>query len=168
MRMFTIFLAEVEFVFDKLNYSDDIRLMKIADKLDPSLKTRLFMVKRDSFYTWAQFRMDLIQWSQPQHPLDQLLLDAKPNDDREYPSHDIGDKPSIVESICREIEPFSGEEEGLQWFKRLDKRFVQLNVPLNNRLEILPNLFYGEAMIWFSLNEGKISSLYRFLSNVYS
>ena len=150
------FLVQADDVFNNLKYTDDIRLGKIEGKLDDSLQSWFLGFKRNGSCTWKQFRLELSRLLQSSSMSLKLVDDEKLNDLRDYEPKDSDEKISVKDLIRRQVTSFSGQENALQWFRNLDSKFFELNLSFNDRLEILPHLFHGVAMIWFSLNQEKI------------
>ncbi|CAM4981482.1 unnamed protein product, partial [Rotaria socialis] len=70
----------------------------------------------------------------------------------------FGDKLSVLDCVLQHVTLFSGTENARQWFTKLDSKLCELHLSLIDRLEILPNLFTCDAMIWFSINKDKFKS----------
>ena len=150
------FLAKAESVFIQLRYTDEIRLLRIRDKLDESLQPCIDRCLKKNNATWNDFKHDLLtHLNRPS-----LLIYPLPKAKRCLIDSSVpwnhNSKPSVLELLRRQVTPFSGEDNARHWFMLIDSKFSEAKTSLTDRLGILPHFLTGDAMLWFSCNKHKM------------
>jgi hypothetical protein len=139
-----------------LKYSDDIRLIKIEDKLDDSLKPWFRHVQQQVSFNWNHFQIELRNYLQSSSSSSSNTLnDNKLIEFAPFPRTDLDEKPSALALLRQDVAPFAGEGNPRLWFLKLDGKFSELRLSFEDRLELLPYFFTGETILWFSLNKSK-------------
>jgi hypothetical protein len=152
----TEFLNQADDIFNKLKYSDDLRIVKIEDKLDSSLQQWFTSFKKYGDFTWNNFKNELPNCLQLKSSVSSNTTNN--NKFHEIPVYDqnsSNENPSLLDSLRQDLISFSSNENALQWFLQIDKKFSELQLSFQDRIDILPYFFKGEAIIWYSLNKNK-------------
>ncbi|CAM4958149.1 unnamed protein product [Rotaria socialis] len=65
------------------------------------------------------------------------------------------DNHTLLNFLRQHVPYFSGAENAREWFIKIDSKFSELKLSFQHRLDILPNFFTCDGIIWYSLNEEK-------------
>ena len=152
------FISKAEEIFEQLKYSDEIRILKIEEKIDDSHRTLFILWKQSGKTTWNDFKAEFPKL------LHGPTLSMTSNEEQKSSSMDYlvknnpEEKCSTLNSLQYELTPFSGDGNPRQWFVRIDSKFSELKLSMDHRMEILPYFLVGDATIWFSSNREKFRS----------
>jgi hypothetical protein len=90
-----------------------------------------------------------------------LSLSSNPITSYKFCEYDIchenypHDNRTLLNLLRQHVPYFSGAENAREWFIKIDSTFSELKLSFQHRLDILPNFFTCDGIIWYSLNEEK-------------
>lgn len=83
-------------------------------------------------------------------------------DDNEPDPHPTIINDMNVMEFISDMETFDGLGDARKWFHYINASFTQLKFSFDARLKSIPYLLQNDALIWFSINEEKITSYTQF------